>query len=420
MSADTLTTAKPQKKKATHQRVHLKVVFDTNALYVTEHSIGSASDLVRPEIANLISESKYPDLDISWHLPEVVRHERQYQMQTHALNLRGSINKIEKLLSHSLLLTDQALVTHVKTKIDETKERLGLQELTLRHESVDWPALIHAAQYRLAPFQVGDKEKGFRDALLVESFLQLVADSPKTPAICRVVLVTSDVLTGEAVKSRIATSRNASVLTNIEELRGLINTIVSNAGEAFISQLQPKATRLFFVTAENQNTLYFKEKIAEKLTAKFRSRLDLLPEGTMFRKNLKWHIHRPNFSRKDGRRIFWTSRLETEVEAGTLNREENKPETNFISALTVPSSGYSFMPSETALTKVATSYIGASDDLSRYLTVYGGDTTKRVVTHKGRDVYEVLWSTEVTMTKELKKAKIEDIKHVALNCQPIQ
>jgi len=41
------------------------------------------------------------------------------------------------------------------------------------------------------------------------------------------------------------------------------------------------------------------------------------------------------------------------------------------------------------------------------------------VTIKGKDIYEILWSTEVTMTKELRKSVIEQIKHIELKFEPI-
>src|SRR5579864_8181134 len=233
MSVDVSPDSKPAPKKRKNRKSQLRVVFDTNALYVTPTTLGSASDLVRQEIATLIADSRYPDLEILWYLPEVVRHERQYQMQTEALKLRPAINRIERLLGHNLALTDQALLDHVKGKIEQKKVELGLQELSLDHAAVDWPSLIRAAEYRMPPFQPGEKEKGFRDALVAESFLHLIEASPKTPEVCRVVLVTSDELLREAVNLRIASSSNASVLQTIEELKGLINTLVSNVGEDF-------------------------------------------------------------------------------------------------------------------------------------------------------------------------------------------
>lgn len=187
MTADTPVSPASAVKKRKNKNPQLRVAFDTNALYVAPNSLGSASDLLRQEIAVLIRESNYPDLDILWYLPEVVRHERQYQMQAEALKLRPAINKIERLLGHNLALTDQVLLDHVEIKLEEKAAEFGLQELRLDHAVVDWPALIRAAEYRKPPFGPGEKEKGFRDALVAESFLQLVENSPKTAALCRVV-----------------------------------------------------------------------------------------------------------------------------------------------------------------------------------------------------------------------------------------
>jgi hypothetical protein len=282
------------------RKAQLRVVFDTNALYVSPTNLGSASDLVRDELASVIADSKYPDLDILWFLPEVVRHERQYQMQTEALKLRSAINKIERLLGHNLALTDQALLDHVRTKIDEKEKELGLQEVRLNHDSIDWKSLIRAALYRKPPFQPGEKEKGFRDALIVESFLQLIEESPRTPTTCRVVLVTSDDLLTQAVKERISGYSNCVILAGIEELKGLINTLVSDVSEEFIGQLKPKAARLFFVGAEDQDTLYYKENIRGRIQEKFKAQLETNPEGTTFRTNGTWYINAPNFFKKDG------------------------------------------------------------------------------------------------------------------------
>jgi hypothetical protein len=428
MSVDLSPDSVPEKKKPRARKSQLKVVFDTNALYVTPTSIGSASDLVRHEIANAISEAKYAELDIFWYLPEIVRHERQYQMQAEALKLRTAINKIERLLSHNLALTDRTLLDHVKTKIEEKERELGLQEIKLDHSLIDWTKLILAAAYRNPPFEVGEKEKGFRDALVAESFLQLLAESPKTPHLCRVVLVTSDQLLTQAVKDRTADSPNASVLANVEELKGLINTIVSNVGEDFIALIKPKAAKLFFVSSGEKQTVFYREKIKEQLTEKFKAELEARPQGTAFRNNVAWLIDRPNFSRKEGRRVFWTSRIEIELEAGTVTRDDDPKETAYLSDLLSPSWTQLMAPkaqkvslNSLAHTNVFNSVLNSQDigwaGLNPSLQSLASE--KRAVTHKGRDLFAVLWSTEVAMSKELKKPIIEDITHVELSCQPI-
>jgi hypothetical protein len=434
MSVDSPSDSQPKTKRA--RTSQLRVVIDTNALYVTSTNIGSASDLVRQEIVNVITDAKYPDLDILWYIPEIVRHERQYQMQTEALKLRSPINRIERLLGHNLALTDSVLLDHVKTKIEEKEKELGLQEIKLDHNLIDWPKLIHAAAYRSPPFEAGEKEKGFRDALVAESFLQLLSSSPKTPSLCRVVLITSDTLLTQAVKERITDSANASVLANVEELKGLINTIVSNVAEDFIAQIKPKAAKLFFVSREDKETVFYREKIRERLKETFNSELEAKPQGTVFRENGTWYIENPNFSRKEGRRVFWTTRIEIEVDAGTVTQEDAP--TSLVMSSLDPSAGTlvtgSPQPEMTfnALTNALTGAYGTNLYGRSQYAVVGAQswpgtlapTTiymagKRVVTLKGRDIYEVLWSTEVTMAKELKKALIESIRHVEVSCQPV-
>jgi hypothetical protein len=424
MSIDQPVDLSPKNRRKA-PKSQLRVVFDTNALYVTSAGFGSASDLVRQEIANLIAEAKYPDLDILWYLPESVRHERQYQMQVEALKLRPAINKIERLLGHNLALTDDVLLERVRFNIEEKKNQLGLLEIKLDHGLVDWAKLIHAAAYRIPPFEAGEKEKGFRDALVCESFFQLVASSPKTPDRCRVVLITADGRLADAVKQKIADSRNANVLASIEELKGLINTVVSNVGEDFIALLKGKAAKLFFVSDDNKETIVYKEKVIEKLKEKFKIELEVKPEGTAFRSNGTWFIDAPNFSRKEGRRIFWKSRIELEVEAGIIRNEGEQPGTVFVQGgppLSGKQSVASPLPNPAYFTNIGRpASLTQGWDWGEGIG-YGGiqvqyPSGKRVTTHKGRDTFEVLWSTEVSISKELKKSIVDDITHVELRWQ---
>jgi hypothetical protein len=427
MSDETPPVQQVKKKRPRLQKSELRVVFDTNALYVTPTSLGSASDLVRQEIVDLITTAKYPDLDILWYLPEVVRHERQYQMQAEALKLRSAINKIERLLGHNLALTDRVLLDHVATKIDDKETGLGLRELKVDHDKVDWTTLIHAASYRLPPFNPGEKEKGFRDAIVAEAFMQLIAESPKTAKLCRLILVTSDDLLTMAVNERTSGMANANVLPGIEELKGLINTLISDVDEEFIASLKPKAARLFFTSDKEKEELYSKEKIRERLAEKFEAELSALPEGTAFRKNGTWLISPPNFARKEGKRIFWASRIAIEVESGSVTIERPSSVRSYLPAQSVVFGQQepSWMKTHNLSASIFGSYnpliVGSEPKMevfNTFASVLGPSETK-VVTHKGRDIYQVLWSTEVTLTKELKKAVIEDITHIEFTCQPV-
>jgi hypothetical protein len=426
MSVDPIPALPLESKKRRGSRSQLRVVLDTNALYVTATSIGSASDLVRQEIVNMIAEAQYPDLEVVWYIPEIVRHERQYQMQAEALKLRAAINRIERLLNHNLALPDSALLDHVQRKIEEKEKELGLQEIRLDHSTVDWPAIINAAAYRRPPFEAGEKEKGFRDALVAESFMQLLKASPRTPAVCRLVLITSDGALTAAVKERLNGVANASVLANVDELKGLINTIVSDVGEDFIALIKPKAGKLFFTSSTDKDAIYYKEKIRDRLSEKFKAELAATPPGTAFRTNGTWFINSPNFWKKEGKRVFWSSRIEVEVDAGNMTTQSESPTTLFMSSLNpssgvqaqlLPTSEPNFKSSLQFFEPLATTYkIELGDNIA---SIVDSPATKKVISHKGRDKYEVLWSTEVTMSKELKKPMIEDMKHVEISVQPI-
>ena len=320
MPEKSITDTGPQASKRNKRSVpELRVVLDSNTTYIED----SATDFLRSEVINLISESKHPDLRVGWYLPEVVRHERQFQMQSAARRLWPSLQKVQRLIGHNLALTEQSLVDDVEAHVSNKIQELGIQEIVLDYGHVNWPTLVRAALYRTPPFNPGQKEKGFRDALIAEAFLQLLGGSPVTPSVCRVVLVTNDGLLTRAVTERIRATANASILANIGELKGLINTIVSNAGEDFIARMRSKAAKLFF-EPDDKNSLIYKAKIQERLKAEFSSVLAAKPTGTTFRDNGNWIVDIPNFAKKEGRTIFWRSRMEIEFKAG-ITRVSDAP-----------------------------------------------------------------------------------------------
>ena len=75
------------------KKLKLKVIFDTNVVYT-----GSASDLLRNEIVELINNHKsLTDIEIEWYIPETVVKERIFQMNKKGNELLPHIQKLEKL-----------------------------------------------------------------------------------------------------------------------------------------------------------------------------------------------------------------------------------------------------------------------------------------------------------------------------------
>jgi hypothetical protein len=405
-----MTVETKRRKQPTPQ---LRVVFDTNILYT-----GSASDLVRQEVVNLIKESAFPDLEIQWYLPEVVRHERQYQMQKRALELLPAVTKVERLLGHNLAITEQILVQSVEKVVSQRHEELGLLSLPLSYAHVDWHGVFLDAVYRRPPFKEGETEKGFRDRIVVECFLQLVADSPRTPKICRIVLVSGDGLVVRAVEDRTAGLINTNVLSTLEELKGLINTLVSQVDERFLAILKPKAKKLFFVP-KDESTLFYKERIREKLQDKFATELALPPQGATSRTNGTWLIGAPNFVKKTARRIQWTSSIDIEAEASKTAHRSPTFASGPINHLR-PAESYTQLSDLMFAQNPGFEALGRMGLLSDLVTpaetseppIILTSADSGIKTHKGVDRYDVLWSADVTTSKELRRPSIDEVRRL--------
>jgi hypothetical protein len=67
-------------------------------------------------------------------------------------------------------------------------EQHGLCELGIATKKVNWNEVINSAVLKLPPFEAGEKEKGFRDALILEAFSQLAEAAPKSSASARMIL----------------------------------------------------------------------------------------------------------------------------------------------------------------------------------------------------------------------------------------
>lgn len=367
------------RKKKT--KPELRVVFDTSVLYTQV-----AYNLVRSEVRQLIeANSHHPDLSIQWYLPRIVVDERQYQMQRKAIELLPSIGKLEKLLGHNLNITEEILTHQVDEAIKKQLTELGMSTLEIDTTSIDWEVLIRRAMYRRPPFEPGEKEKGFRDSLIAETFLQLVQESPTTPSVCRLAIVTDDDLLAEYLKERVKEAKNIRVLSSISELESLINTLVSEVTEEFVADLIEKAIKYFF-EKENDTSLYYKENIRGRIGELYGEELSAIPKKGLLRENGTWWISKPVFAKKERQRIFWITPIKVDAK---LTKYES-PKSTATGAL-------SFMPPST-------------DVEFRGLLA---QAPEKVEVASGQSIIEVHWSVNITQTKKLTSPRIDKILYVS-------
>lgn len=387
-------------------------MFDSSVIYT-----GSEADLVRGEAADLIREStQHLDLSVIWYLPSVVRHERQSQMQKRALELLPSIQKLERLLGHQLNITESIIKQWVNEAVETQIVSLGFKVLELDQTKVDLDRLICDACYRVPPFADREKEGGFRDACIVETFAQLVEDSPKTSRACRVVIVTGDNLVADAIRMRTSDANNVRILSSIEELKGLINTLVEQVKEEFVTTYRAKAQEYFF-EADRKESLFYKESIRSRIEEKFKEYLENIPKGSDERKNGMWHIGTPSFVRKERQRMFWATRIRVDAEAykRTIQPSYYSGQVTLDSGGQITLDSRPFSISSTPISSKIERYtltghlpsLESSVPVSSLLHAYSKELSSR-----GESVFRVVWSVVVTTRGKLTSPRVESLEYV--------
>lgn len=376
----------------------LIVVFDTNVLFTQV-----ASDLLRHEVKKTIQEnSSHPDLDIAWYLPEIVVAERKYQMLAKSRELLPNLYKLEKLIGHGFAIAEDTLELHVDKAISNELSECSFKTVSPDTTKVDWLDIIQRSVNRHPPFEAGDKEKGFRDAIIGQSFLKLVQTHPITPNICRLALVSEDGRLKEYVKELTSGQTNIRILSNLDELESLINTLVSTVSEEFADELSIKAKSLFF-TKDYEKSVYYKEKIRDQINQKFADQLSQTFGKDRHRSQGTWWVSNPIFIKKDRQKIYWVSVIEPEFEIYHYEYE---------AASKAPSGPAQGLTLNTLKPPTASTEQKSLSGLLAAAISANIGTSKKIVDFSARDKFEVHWSTTITASHNLTNPTVEKIEYL--------
>lgn len=253
----------------------IKIFSDTNILHASQAHL-----LLPSKISEYISEHKrIESMELKWFLSKMVIKERRHQMLQAALNLEPKINELEKLLGHALGINEEVMAERVDTKIHKTISELGIEVCDIDCNDVNWRDIIDRSATRQAPFEAsGEKEKGFRDAIIATTFLQELSKSPTTPRSCLLVFISGDQRLRDYIKEKTETSKNVRLLETLDELKSLLNAIASEITEEFLGELLPKAKNIFY-DFDKKDGLYNKEKILGQINEKFSEEINGVLSG---------------------------------------------------------------------------------------------------------------------------------------------
>ena len=135
--------------------------------------------------------------------------------------------------------------------------------------TINWKRLITDAVQRRAPFSQGDSEKGFRDALILQSAMS-VAHSRRD---AKVTLITSD----ERFKEAIREQTEWEIADSLDEYLTVLKLEHSNVTAKRIEIFTTKASQAFF-EPNNQNSLFYRADVLGHIRNQFAGRLNAIPE----------------------------------------------------------------------------------------------------------------------------------------------
>jgi hypothetical protein len=391
------------------RRLKLKIVLETNIIFN-----GGTYFLSNKATNDLIEKYKDTnDIILSWHLPEIVVFERTFQMVSESLALLPAVNKVEKNFGLDLKIDRNFIEQRVAKLIAEQIKNKKLDIIPLEDAKVNWKDLIQKACFRKPPFEIGETEKGFKDALILESLIQLVNNSPKSRSSCRIIFVSNDTLLVEAFKERTSQNSNVDVLTSLSALENFINILLTTEiKQRLIKSIADEVKRMFF-TKDDRTTVYYNSKVSELIVKQFSSQLNDLPVGGEKRFIRKWIITDPVFIKKVGNEVYWKSEIVVDSDVlkssivlqSLVSPEPIQPKTYAIST------GLGITPSNLTMGGL----LGLGSKTLTGTTSGFLDTPtfrKDVVIQKGKSKFDVYWITTVTATKKVKFLKLESIKYL--------
>lgn len=274
------------------------MLFDTNAIFAD-----SFEQLISRKAAGAIADhSRHGDLDIVWILPEVVRLEREYQMRDKFRHVLTPTKQVEQLLGANWEISQETIHGSIASRIDHQLASCKISVRACDADLVDLNQITHDAVFRLPPFEPGPTEKGFRDAILCETFYQLANSLSGNET---AVLVSDDKRVQLAVNARMPAAR---VLENIEGLRDEINLRVGNVDAQTASLIENRASRVMFNFSNvgDQTTLWNRENLHAKIWARFQQEINELWDNS--NASVVEQILAPTrLVRKEGARVFFST-----------------------------------------------------------------------------------------------------------------
>jgi hypothetical protein len=219
-------------------------------------------------------------------VPDVVCGELLFQQTTSACKSLTKANSsfeelsrvTEKKYSHRA--TDEKIRKHAAERFQGWLDSKQAEVKKPPLSDIDWPELIRCAVWRKPPFtfdsQAPRNEKGFRDALILETVAAICKESNGQESIA---FICADNLLRKASEERLGSVKHLTVYESLLEFESFIQLTQQNLTDEFVKGILSRA-RVKFFTRRNDESLFYKADLYRVLIEKYKSQLESPSEPT--------------------------------------------------------------------------------------------------------------------------------------------
>lgn len=262
------------------------------------------------------------------HIPDVVFGELHFQQTTSAVkalaNITEGFAEISGITSssYSHKCNEATIRAQVKGKLEKWLNGHAGSVVTTPVNDIDWAEVVESAIWRRPPFTFDAKdknnEKGFRDAVILETLAHLcaAADAGYT-----VIFVCNDYLLRTTAEVRLKAHKNFLAFESLADFEAYVNLTQQALTNAFVKSIQGHARKKFYIKG-SVSCIYNRLDVRGRIQKDFAEELKLqdttaLTTGLLASaiSSLTWKMARQftlirstQFARLDGLRTFnWVS-----------------------------------------------------------------------------------------------------------------
>lgn len=259
------------------------VIVDTNILFDQDKS-----KVVSPQFDEFW-EKHSAEANLELKLPEVVIGEILFQQTTAALKTLSRANKSFGQLAsftgkkYSHRVSEKRVEREIKSRFYIWAKSKKFEELPAPVDDIKWESLIDDSIWRRPPFSYDpdkmDQEKGFRDALILEtvvSYCEFEFELGK-----KFVFITNDKLLRKSSEKRLKREVTFSAFESLDGFAAYLRLEKESFEGPFIKAVVNKAAKKFF-KFQDENSLVYKVglpgMVRERYSEDFNNPQSLIPD----------------------------------------------------------------------------------------------------------------------------------------------